>query len=84
MPPAAREALEAGSPATPAVAADVLAAQQRLLQALRDSGYALAKVDDAGRDRCSPARSALDVSYHGDRPGRASISARSRSPGCRT
>ena len=33
------------SPGQPAVASDVLAAQQRLLSAIRDAGYPLAKVD---------------------------------------
>ena len=44
VPPQAQAALKL-NPGAPAVASDVLAAQQRLLGALRDEGYALAKVD---------------------------------------
>jgi translocation and assembly module TamA len=45
LPRAAREKLNLPAGA-PAVAADVLAARERLLNALRDRGYALATVDD--------------------------------------
>ena len=44
VPPAAREQLGL-APGAPAVAADVLAAQQRLLTAIREAGHPLAKVD---------------------------------------
>jgi translocation and assembly module TamA len=44
VPPAAREALGL-KPGAPAVAADVLAAQQRLLAAVREAGHPLAKVE---------------------------------------
>jgi translocation and assembly module TamA len=42
VPQAARDAMKL-APGDPAVATDVLAAQDRILTALRDSGYALAK-----------------------------------------
>jgi translocation and assembly module TamA len=45
VPPKAREAL-ALSPGAPAVAADVLAARERLLDALRSQGYAMAAVSE--------------------------------------
>ena len=44
VPPGAAQALKLG-PGAPARAADVLAAQGRLLSSLRDQGYALAKVE---------------------------------------
>lgn len=44
VPPKAEGAMKLSTGA-PAVASDVLAAQQRLLSSLRDQGYALAKVD---------------------------------------
>ena len=44
MPPAARDQLGL-APGAPAVAADVLAAQQRLLTAIREAGHPLAKVE---------------------------------------
>lgn len=44
VPPSARAALGL-APGAPAVAADVLAAQQRLLGAIREAGHPLAKVD---------------------------------------
>ena len=44
VPPAARDQLGL-APGAPAVAADVLAAQQRLLTAIREAGYPLAKVE---------------------------------------
>jgi translocation and assembly module TamA len=61
VPEAARAKLDL-APGAPAVAADVLAARERLLNALRDEGYALAKVGqpiavlDAAAD-------ALDVTF---------------------
>jgi translocation and assembly module TamA len=45
VPQAARDAMKL-APGDPAVAADVLAAQGRILTALRDAGYALARSDD--------------------------------------
>jgi translocation and assembly module TamA len=44
VPPAARDQLGL-APGAPAVAADVLAAQQRLLTAIREAGFPLAKVE---------------------------------------
>ena len=44
VPPAARDQLGL-APGAPAVAADVLAAQQRLLTAMREAGHPLAKVE---------------------------------------
>lgn len=46
----------------PAIASDVLAARERLLNALRDDGYALAKVDEPIVD-LAPDDNALDVTY---------------------
>ena len=51
--------LKAGDPA---IAADVVAAQERMLQALRDDGHALAKVDTPVAVLVPPA-TGLDVSY---------------------
>jgi translocation and assembly module TamA len=45
VPRAAREAMKL-APGDPAVAADVLAARDRILTALRDAGYALAKAEE--------------------------------------
>ncbi len=53
------------APGAPAVAADVLAAQARVLAALRRNGYALAKVD-APVAILRPAQRTLDVSYKVD------------------
>jgi translocation and assembly module TamA len=50
------------TPGAPALAANVLAARDRLLSALRDSGHALAKVD-LPVAILVPAARALDVSY---------------------
>lgn len=50
------------SEGAPAVASDVLAAQGRLLAALRDSGHALAKVDPPVAS-LAPDAKALDVSF---------------------
>ncbi len=61
VPPEGRAALRL-EPGAPAVAADVLAAQARVLDALRRSGHALAKVD-APVAVLDPAAQALDVSY---------------------
>ena len=49
-------------PGDPAAAADVLAAQDRMLQALRDDGHALAKVD-APIAVLVPQTAGVDVSY---------------------
>jgi translocation and assembly module TamA len=51
------------APGAPAVAADVLKAQQRLLTALQEDGYALAKVD-APIAYEDPAAHALDVAFN--------------------
>ncbi len=59
--PAAREALKL-KPGDSAIAADVLAAQGRMLQAMRDNGHALAKVDTPVAT-LEPGAHALDVSY---------------------
>ncbi len=61
VPPEGRAALKL-EPGAPAIAADVLAAQGRVLDALRKSGYALAKVD-APVAMLDPAAQVLDVSY---------------------
>ncbi len=60
--PVADQALKL-KPGDPAVAADVLAAQDRMLQALRDDGHALAKVD-APVAVLVPQATGLDVSYN--------------------
>jgi translocation and assembly module TamA len=60
-PPAAREQLGL-APGAPAVAADVLAAQQRLLTAIREAGHPLAKVDLLPVT-LRPAEDALDVTF---------------------
>ncbi|MDT7952718.1 MAG: autotransporter assembly complex family protein [Acetobacteraceae bacterium] len=59
--PVAREALKL-KPGDPAVAADVLAAQDRMLTALLDSSHALAKVDKPVAVLV-PSATGLDVSY---------------------
>ena len=61
VPEAARAALGL-KPGAPAVADDVLAAHDRLLTALRDSGHALAKVDQPVATLV-PGEQALDVSF---------------------
>jgi translocation and assembly module TamA len=62
VPPDAEKtlALESGAPA---VAADVLAAGDRLLNSLEDKGYAFAKVDTPVAHEDPPNR-VLDVSFH--------------------
>jgi translocation and assembly module TamA len=63
--PAAAEkalALESGAPA---IAADVLAAGDRLLNSLEDQGYAFAKVDTPVAHEDPPNR-VLDVSFHAE------------------
>ena len=64
VPPPGRNALDL-APGAPAVAADVLAAQARVLAALRRNGYALAKVDTPVAV-LGPAQRTLDVSYKVD------------------
>jgi translocation and assembly module TamA len=59
--PAARDALKL-APGDPAIAADVLAGQDRILQALREGGHALAKVETPVAT-LEPGAQALDVSY---------------------
>ena len=61
VPPEGRAALKL-EPGAPAIASDVLAAQGRVLDALRKSGHALAKVD-APVAMLDPAAQVLDVSY---------------------
>ncbi len=58
----------------PAVAADVLAAGTRLLTALQEDGYALARVDPPVATEI-PAEQALDVSFKVDPGARAHIGA---------
>ncbi len=60
-PPAARQQMGL-APGAPAVAADVLAAQQRLLAAIRESGHPLAKVD-LPPVSLRPAENLLDVTF---------------------
>ena len=64
VPPEGRAALKL-APGDPAIAADVLAAQGRVLEALRKSGHALAKVD-APVAMLDPGAQVLDVSYNVD------------------
>ncbi len=52
-------------PGAPALAADVLAARERLLEALRNDGYALAKVAEPVA-MLMPDADALDVSYQAE------------------
>jgi len=61
VPQEARAALGI-APGAPALAAEVLAGQGRMLDALRSRGYALAKVDTPAAT-LDPAAQALDVSY---------------------
>lgn len=60
--PSAGQAALGLAPGAPAVAADVLAAQGRVLEALRRDGYALAKVETPVAV-LRPAQQVLDVSY---------------------
>jgi translocation and assembly module TamA len=61
VPPSAREQLGL-APGAPAVAADVLAAQQRLLAAIREAGHPLAKVE-LPPVSLRPAEHLLDVDF---------------------
>jgi translocation and assembly module TamA len=71
VPPdaAGKLGLSAGQPA---IASDVLAAGARLLTALQEDGYALAKVDPPLATEI-PAEQALDVSFTADPGARATI-----------
>jgi len=69
--PEARAALRL-EPGQPALASAVLAARGRMLQALLDSGHALAKVD-APVATLAPDAQALDVSFHVDAGPRVDI-----------
>ena len=62
IPPSIRSAFDLKSGA-PAVAAEVLAAGERLQTALEDEGYAFAKVDPPVAQEI-PAERVLDVSFH--------------------
>jgi translocation and assembly module TamA len=61
VPPAARDQLGL-NPGAPAVAADVVAAQQRLLTAIREAGHPFAKVD-LPPVTLRPAADLLDVTF---------------------
>jgi len=71
VPPEGRAALKLEEGA-PAIASDVLAAQGRVLDALRKSGHALAKVD-ATVVMLDPAAQVLDVSYKVDAGPRVNL-----------
>jgi translocation and assembly module TamA len=61
VPPEARDKLDL-APGAPAIASDVLAAQQRLLTAVREAGHPLAKVDLPPVD-LHPADNTMDVTF---------------------
>ena len=61
IPDAAREKLDL-KPGAPAIASDVLAARERLLNAMRDQGYALAEVSEPVA-MLDPGADALDVTF---------------------
>jgi translocation and assembly module TamA len=71
VPPETEKALALESGA-PAIAADVLAAGDRLLNALEDQGYAFAKVDPPVAHEDPPNR-VLDVSFHAEPGARVQI-----------
>jgi translocation and assembly module TamA len=73
VPPAAREKLRL-EPGTPAVAADVLAAQQRLLAAIREAGHPLARVE-LPPVTLRPAEHLLDVTFQASEGPYANIGA---------
>lgn len=73
VPPAARDQLGL-APGAPAVAADVLAAQQRLLAAIRETGHPLAKVD-LPPVSLRPSEHLLDVSFRATEGPYANIGA---------
>ena len=62
VPPAARDQLGL-APGAPAVAADVLAAQQRLLTAIREAGPSARQGRAAAGRPCIPAEHLLDVAF---------------------
>jgi translocation and assembly module TamA len=70
-PAAARDQLGL-APGAPAVASDVVAAQQRLLAAMRDAGYPLAKVD-LPPVTLRASEHLLDVTYQADAGPEATI-----------
>jgi translocation and assembly module TamA len=72
--PAAAQAKLGLEPGQPAIASDVLAAGARLLIALQEDGYALAKVDPPIATEI-PSEAALDVSFKVDPGRRAKIGA---------
>jgi len=71
VPPEGQAALKL-EPGAPAVAADVLAAQGRVLDALRRSGHALARVDPPVAV-LDPAAQVLDVTYKVDAGPRVNL-----------
>ena len=73
VPEAARAQLGLAKGA-PALAADVLAAQQRLLTTIREAGYPLAKVD-LPPVTLHPADNLLDVTFHAETGPHADIGA---------
>ena len=62
VPPEARDQLGL-APGAPAIASDVLSAQQRLLTAIREAGHPLAKVE-LPPVSLRPAENLLDVDFH--------------------
>jgi translocation and assembly module TamA len=73
VPPAARDALGM-APGAPAAAGDVLAAQQRLLAAIRAAGHPLAKVELLPVD-LRPGEHLMDVTFRADAGPYATIGA---------
>jgi translocation and assembly module TamA len=73
VPPAARDQLGL-TPGAPAVAADVLAAQQRLLSAIREAGHPLARVE-LPPVTLRPEEHLLNVDFHATEGPYASIGA---------
>ena len=71
VPPQARAKLDL-QPGAPAVASDVLAARDRLLSALRDASYPLARVELAPAT-LRPAQDLLDVAFDADSGPRADL-----------
>ncbi len=71
LPPEARERLDL-PPGAPAVASNVLAARERLLNALRDRGYALATVSEPIAI-LEPSADALDISFKVDTGPRVDV-----------
>jgi translocation and assembly module TamA len=73
VPPSARDQLGL-TPGAPAVAADVLAAQQRLLSAIREAGHPLARVE-LPPVNLRPAEQLLDVDFRATEGPYANIGA---------